>query len=101
MQIIMNDLKIFEDKQVRTNRSELYPSTKAEPFKRWLVQVGSGLVEEIENPEIATQRTRELYKLKEKASFQETIFSGEKVSNKTGKVMTHRVKCIINSILYY
>ncbi|MCL1850895.1 MAG: hypothetical protein FWF70_05785, partial [Bacteroidetes bacterium] len=33
---------------------------KAEPFKRWLAQVGSERIEEIENPEIATQRTREL-----------------------------------------
>jgi hypothetical protein len=40
------------------------PSPKAEPFKRWLAQVGSERMEEIENPEIATQRTRELYKLK-------------------------------------
>jgi len=40
------------------------PSPKAEPFKRWLAQVGSERLEEIENPEIATQRTRELYKLK-------------------------------------
>ena len=40
------------------------PSPKAEPFKRWLAQVGSERIEEIENPEIATQRTREIYKLK-------------------------------------
>ena len=40
------------------------PSPKAEPFKRWLAQVGSERIEEIENPEIATQRTRDLYKLK-------------------------------------
>ena len=40
------------------------PSPKAEPFKRWLAQVGSERIEEIENPEIATQRIRELYKLK-------------------------------------
>ncbi|MCL2727995.1 MAG: Bro-N domain-containing protein [Bacteroidales bacterium] len=40
------------------------PSPKAEPFKRWLAQVGSERIEEIENPEIATLRTRELYKLK-------------------------------------
>jgi len=40
------------------------PSPKAEPFKCWLAQVGSERIEEIENPEIATQRTRELYKLK-------------------------------------
>jgi hypothetical protein len=40
------------------------PSPKAEPFKLWLAQVGSERLEEIENPELATQRTRELYKLK-------------------------------------
>jgi hypothetical protein len=40
------------------------PSPKAEPFKRWLAQVGYERLEEIENPELATQRTRELYKAK-------------------------------------
>ncbi len=40
------------------------PSPKAEPFKQWLAQVGSDRLEEIENPELATQRTRDLYKLK-------------------------------------
>lgn len=40
------------------------PSPKAEPFKRWLAQVGADRLAEIENPELATQRTRELYKLK-------------------------------------
>ncbi len=40
------------------------PSPKAERFKLWLVQVGSDRLDEIENPELATQRTRELYKLK-------------------------------------
>ncbi|WAC41417.1 Bro-N domain-containing protein [Pedobacter sp. SL55] len=40
------------------------PSPKAEPFKLWLAQVGSDRLEEIENPELATQRARELYKLK-------------------------------------
>ncbi len=40
------------------------PSPKAEPFKRWLAQVGSDRLDEIENPELAAQRTRELYKLK-------------------------------------
>ena len=37
------------------------PSPKAEPFKQWLAQVGSERLEEIENPEIATRRTRDLY----------------------------------------
>lgn len=40
------------------------PSPKAEPFKQWLAKVGSDRLDEIENPELATQRTRELYKLK-------------------------------------
>ena len=40
------------------------PSPKAEPFKLWLAQVGADRLDEIENPELATQRTRELYKLK-------------------------------------
>ena len=40
------------------------PSPKAEPFKRWLAQVGSERLDEIENPELASQRARELYKLK-------------------------------------
>ena len=40
------------------------PSPKAEPFKRWLAKVGFERVQEIENPELATKRTRILYKLK-------------------------------------
>lgn len=40
------------------------PSPKAEPFKRWLARVGFERVQEIENPELATKRTRTLYKLK-------------------------------------
>ena len=40
------------------------PSPKAEPFKQWLAQVGSDRLDEIGNPELATQRTRELYKAK-------------------------------------
>lgn len=37
------------------------PSSKAEPFKRWLAQVGYERVKEIEDPELASLRTRELY----------------------------------------
>lgn len=40
------------------------PSPKAEPFKRWLAKVGAERLEEIENPEVAAQRARELYKAK-------------------------------------
>jgi len=40
------------------------PSPKAEPFKRWLAQVGYQRVQEIENPELAQQRMKELYQEK-------------------------------------
>ncbi|MFH1561389.1 MAG: Bro-N domain-containing protein [Patescibacteria group bacterium] len=40
------------------------PSPKAEPFKRWLAKVGYERIQEIENPELATKRTRMLYQLK-------------------------------------
>ncbi len=40
------------------------PSPKAEPFKRWLARVGYERIEEIENPELATKRTRALYRAK-------------------------------------
>jgi prophage antirepressor-like protein len=40
------------------------PSPKAEPFKRWLAKVGYERVQEIENPELAQQRMKELYEQK-------------------------------------
>jgi DNA-damage-inducible protein D len=40
------------------------PSPRAEPFKRWLARVGYERLEEIENPELAAARMRELYKAK-------------------------------------
>ncbi|MBI5096577.1 MAG: phage antirepressor protein [Nitrospirae bacterium] len=40
------------------------PSLKAEPFKRWLAQVGYERVKEIEDPELASLRARELYEAK-------------------------------------
>jgi DNA-damage-inducible protein D len=40
------------------------PSPKAEPFKRWLAKVGYERVKEIEDPELASQRARDLYKAK-------------------------------------
>ena len=40
------------------------PSPKAEPFKRWLAKVGYERVQEIEDPELGTKRTRALYKAK-------------------------------------
>lgn len=40
------------------------PSPKAEPFKRWLAKVGYERVQEIEDPELASKRAREIYKAK-------------------------------------
>ncbi|CAN1573388.1 BRO N-terminal domain containing protein [Spirosomataceae bacterium] len=40
------------------------PSPKAEPFKQWLAQVGAERIAEIENPELAQARIREIYKAK-------------------------------------
>jgi DNA-damage-inducible protein D len=36
-------------------------SPKAEPFKQWLAKVGAERLAEIENPELASKRARELY----------------------------------------
>ncbi len=40
------------------------PSKKAEPFKRWLAEVGYERVQEIENPELAQDRAKKYYELK-------------------------------------
>ncbi len=40
------------------------PSKKAEPFKRWLAKVGKDRIDEIEDPELAVQRTKEIYEKK-------------------------------------
>ncbi|MEK6700310.1 MAG: Bro-N domain-containing protein [Nitrospirota bacterium] len=40
------------------------PSSKAEPFKLWLAQVGYERVQEIENPELAQERMKQLYEQK-------------------------------------
>ncbi len=40
------------------------PSPKAEPFKLWLAQVGKERIEEFENPELAIERVREIYRAK-------------------------------------
>lgn len=40
------------------------PSPKAEPFKRWLAQVGSERIEEINNPELAMDRMKQIYEKK-------------------------------------
>lgn len=40
------------------------PSPKAEPFKQWLARVGYERIQEVENPELAAQRAKALYKAK-------------------------------------
>ncbi|MEI7620967.1 MAG: Bro-N domain-containing protein, partial [Candidatus Moraniibacteriota bacterium] len=40
------------------------PSPKAEPFKLWLAKVGYERIQEIEDPELATKRTRAIYRAK-------------------------------------
>ncbi|MDP3733686.1 MAG: Bro-N domain-containing protein [Nanoarchaeota archaeon] len=40
------------------------PSKKAEPFKLWLAKTGYERIQEVENPELAQQRMKELYKMK-------------------------------------
>lgn len=40
------------------------PSARAEPFKRWLAQVGVERMREIEDPELASERLRAIYRAK-------------------------------------
>lgn len=40
------------------------PSPEAEPFKRWLAKVGYERIQEVENPELAAERAKALYKAK-------------------------------------
>jgi DNA-damage-inducible protein D len=40
------------------------PSPKAEPFKRWLAQVGYERIQEIEDPELAMKRMTDTYEAK-------------------------------------
>ena len=62
------DGKSYKTEAVNTESAfsiiQSIPSPKAEPFKRWLAQVGYERVQEIENPELAQQRMRQLFKEK-------------------------------------
>jgi len=40
------------------------PSPKAEPFKRWLAKIGKDRVDEIDNPELAQERMKNIYEQK-------------------------------------
>jgi len=41
------------------------PSPKVEPLKRWLAKVGYERIQEIEDPELAAQRARSIYRMKD------------------------------------
>ena len=68
LKLLSSDGKKYETDCVNTEDAfriiQSIPSPKAEPLKRWLAKVGYERVQEIENPELATKRTRILYKLK-------------------------------------
>jgi hypothetical protein len=68
LKLVSADGKAYSTDCVNTEAAfrilQSIPSPKAEPFKRWLAQVGYERVQEIENPELAQQRMRELYKRK-------------------------------------
>lgn len=62
------DGKTYKSEAVNTEAAfriiQSIPSPKAEPFKRWLARVAHERIQEIENPELAQQRMREIYKAK-------------------------------------
>lgn len=66
LKLTASDGKAYRTDCVNTENAfriiQSIPSPKAEPFKRWLAQVGYERVEEIENPELAQQRMRQLYR---------------------------------------
>ncbi len=68
LKIPATDGKLYETEVVNTESAfriiQSIPSPKAEPFKQWLAKVGYERVQEIENPELAQQRMRDLYKQK-------------------------------------
>ncbi len=68
LKLTSSDGKSYKTEAVSTESAfriiQSIPSPKAEPFKQWLAKVGYERVQEIENPELAQQRMKELYKEK-------------------------------------
>ncbi len=68
LKLTSSDGKSYKTDCVNTENAfriiQSIPSPKAEPFKRWLAKVGYERVQEIEDPELGTKRTRVLYKAK-------------------------------------
>ena len=68
LKLVSADGKSYQTDCVNTKNTfriiQSIPSKRAEPFKQWLAQVGYDRVQEIENPELAQKRMKELYKAK-------------------------------------
>lgn len=68
LKLIANDGKLRETDCANTEAVfrilQSIPSPKVEPLKRWLAKTGYERIQEIEDPELATKRTRALYKSK-------------------------------------
>ena len=68
LKLIAEDGKLREtdctDTETMFRIIQSVPSPKAEPFKLWLAKVGHERIQEIENPELAQKRMKELYKAK-------------------------------------
>lgn len=65
------------------------PSPKAEPFKRWLAEVGKERLDEIENPELAQERMKALYKTK--ANLRDNMTDLELIFTMLGEKMTTEI----------
>ena len=68
LKLIAEDGKLRETDCINTEGAfriiQSITSPKAEPFKLWLAKVGYERVQEIENPELAQQRMKEIYRQK-------------------------------------
>ena len=68
LKLTSSDGKSYKTDCVNTKNAfriiQSIPSHKAEPFKQWLAKVGHERIQEIEDPELATRRTKALYKAK-------------------------------------
>ncbi len=68
LKLLSNDGKKYKTDCVNTKGAfrliQSIPSKKAEPFKQWLAQVGKERLDEIENPELAQERMKEIYEQK-------------------------------------
>src|SRR3990167_2860024 len=65
LKLTSSDGKQYQTEVVNTENAfriiQSIPSTKAEPFKRWLARVGYERVEEIADPELAINRALKTY----------------------------------------